>query len=206
MDTTLARRGADSGWDEDANAGLEESPHALFGPEIPYVVKSPWFYLVVDEVIAKARNRIDGLIVPIRDLSTAARSRVSMERAAMHRQGPWLDQLDKPWDVWGTTPGGVVYSINEVDQARILAVGFHILVERFVTADLPITFVHFPRLALDRDYLFDKLRQFLPAGVTAEQSNSAFAEVVDFDKIHEFDQSGSRLPRRRAWFSGLKQR
>jgi hypothetical protein len=187
MDTTLSRHGSAAGWDEHANAGLEQPPDALFGSDVPYVVKSPWLYLVVDEVIAKARDRIDGLIVPVRDLSEAAGSRVSIERSAIERaQGVWLDRLDRPWDVWATTPGGVVYSLNPADQARILAAGFHHLIERFVAADLPITFLHFPRIVLDPQYLFSKLQPFLPTATTREDSNAAFAAVVDTSKVHDF--------------------
>jgi hypothetical protein len=186
MDTTLSRRGEEAVWIEDAGAGLEEQPHKLFGADVPYVVKSPWLYLVADEVIAKARDRIDGLIVPIRDLSTAARSRTTIERRAMQQRAPWLSVLEKRWDVWGITPGGIVYSLDEIDQARLMAVGFHDLIERFVAADLPILFLHFPRIVFDHNYLFQKLQPFLPADVTAESAKDAFTQVVDVTKVHEF--------------------
>jgi len=186
MDTTLSRRGDQAGWAEDASAGLEEEPHKLFGSDVPYVVKSPWLYLVVDEVISNAKDRIDGLIVPIRDLSQVARSRVAVEARAIQRAAPWLNGLEKRWDVWGAAPGGGVYSLAEVDQARVLAVGFHILIERFVAADLPILFLHFPRIVHDHSYLFQKLQSFFPANVTAESANDAFRQVVDVTKVHEF--------------------
>lgn len=185
MDTTLTRQGNEANWVEDANAGLEEVPNKLFGPDIPYVVKSPWLYLVVDEVIAKAKDRIDGLIVPVRELSRAARSRTAVERRAIHRAAPWLGGLEKRWDVWGTTPGGVVYSLEEADQARLLAVGFHVVVERFVAADLPILFIHFPRMVLDHGYLFQKLQPFLPRNVTIEIAMEAFTRIIDVTKVHE---------------------
>ena len=37
-------------------------------------------------------------------------------------------------------------------------------------ADIPIIFIHFPKLAEDGDYLFEKLRPYLPEGVTREQA------------------------------------
>lgn len=184
MDTTLSRHDEAAVWSDDADAGLEESPHALFGKGIPYVVKSPWLYLVIDEAIAKARDRIDAVVVPIRDLSLAARSRTSVERRAMARTAPWLCTLEQEWDVWATTPGGVIYSVDEVDQQRLLAVGFYKLIEKCVESDVPLVFLHFPRFAEDSDYLFSQLERFLPASTDVNASREALAKVTDRSKIH----------------------
>lgn len=190
MDTTLSRRGESAGWDERAKAGLEQMPTELFGPNVPYVVKSPWLHLVVDELIVKAKGSIDGLIVPIRDLSEAASSRVSVERAAMHEaDGVWMDKLDQPWDVRATTPGGVIYSLDVVDQARLLAVGFHHLIQRFVAADLPIVFLAFPRTVTDPEYLYSKLRRYMPPETTESDANMAFAETANASFVHQFESS-----------------
>jgi hypothetical protein len=184
MDTTLSRHEKAAVWSDDADAGLEESPHALFGKGIPYVVKSPWLYLVIDEALAKARDRIDAVIVPIRDLSLAAKSRTTVERRAMARTAPWLGDLEKEWDVWATTPGGVIYSIDEVDQQRLLAVGFYRLIEKCVESDVPLVFLHFPRFAEDSDYLFSQLERFLPASADVNSSRKALTKVTDRSKIH----------------------
>jgi hypothetical protein len=184
MDTTLSRHEESAVWSNEADAGLEESPHALFGKGIPYVVKSPWLHLVIDEALAKARDRIDAVIVPIRDLSLAAKSRTSVERRAMTRTAPWLCDLEKEWDVWATTPGGVIYSVDEVDQQRLLAVGFYKLIEKCVESDVPLVFLHFPRFAEDSDYLFSQLERFLPASTDINASRAALAKVSDRSKIH----------------------
>lgn len=184
LDTTLSRHEEHSVWSDDADAGLEESPHALFGKGIPYVVKSPWLYLVIDEALTKARDHIDAVVVPIRDLSLAARSRTSVERRAMSRTAPWLCELEEEWDVWATTPGGVIYSIEEVDQQRLLAVGFYKLIEKCVESEVPLIFLHFPRFAEDSDYLFSQLERFLPASTDVNSSREALAKVVDRSKIH----------------------
>ena len=85
---------------------------------------------------------------------------------------------------YGPQHQAVVYSLNVVDEARLLAVGFHQLVERFVKAEIPIWFIHFPRIVLDHDYLFTKLRELLPAGTTLEQSKDAFESVVDIRRSY----------------------
>ena len=58
--------------------------------------------------------------------------------------------VEKAWESWGTTAGGTVYSLNPLDQARILAVQFQRLVQQLVEAEVPTTvFLAFPRLVED---------------------------------------------------------
>ena len=124
---------------------------------------------------------LDGVIIPVRDLTEAAASRVVQELQTAHRRHPWMTSLGRSFEQWGTTPGGVVYSLDPVDQARLLAVSFHRLVQRLVQADIPVVLLDFPRLALDADYLFAKLRRFVPA--TIAQARAAHAEIADPAKI-----------------------
>ncbi len=168
-------------WDETANAGLEDMPVVADWQDAPYVVKSPWLVEVIDDVLANPLIVLDGVIVPVRDLEEAAASRIVQERQTAHRRHPWMSSLTRGFEQWGTTPGGVVYSLDPVDQARLLAVSFHRLVQRLVKADIPVVLLDFPRLALDADYLFDKLRRFVPA--TLEEGRAAHAEIADPDKI-----------------------
>jgi hypothetical protein len=168
-------------WDETANAGLEDMPVVADWQDAPYVVKSPWLVEVIDDVLANPGIALDGVIIPVRDLAEAAASRVVQERQTAHRRHPWMSSLTRGFEQWGTTPGGVVYSLDPVDQARLLAVSFHRLVQRLVKADIPIVLLDFPRLALDADYLFDKLRRFVRASL--EEARAAHAGIADPDKI-----------------------
>ncbi len=176
-------------WHEDANAGLEDLLTAIDWEAAPYVVKSPWFVEVIDDVLANPRVVLDGVIIPVRDLAEAAASRVVHERHAAHRGNPWMTGLGRSFEQWGTTPGGVVYSLDPVDQARLLAVSFHRLVQRLVKADIPVVFLDFPRLALDAEYLFRKLRRFVPATIT--QALAAHAEIADPKKIRVGGELGA---------------
>jgi hypothetical protein len=168
-------------WHEDANAGLEDLPVVADWEAAPYVMKSPWLVEVIDELLADPRIVLDGVIIPVRDLTEAATSRVVQELQAAHRKNAWMSGLSRSFEQWGTTPGGVVYSLDPVDQARLLAVSFHRLVQRLVKADIPVVLLDFPRLALDADYLFGKLRRFVPA--TIAQARAAHAEIADPEKI-----------------------
>ena len=100
----------------------------------------------------------------------------------LRQEGPGADLRDT-WEVWAQTPGGLVYSLNPVDQARILAVGFHHLVEILVRADIPTVLLDFPRLAEDWDYLHRKLAPVLPHPVDAERARAAHARLADLSKV-----------------------
>jgi hypothetical protein len=183
LDTHLSRRGDDTVWFEDANAGLEDSPVQRNSEDLPYVLKSPWLYTCIDELLESGTFHPDAIIIPVRDLAEAAISRSVIERQAMHRSAPWMSEQASSWEDWAHTPGGVIFSMNPIDQGRLLAVGFHHLVQRLVAADIPIVFLAFPRFAHDADYLFEKLRPILPCDTLADAARAAHLRVADVSKV-----------------------
>jgi hypothetical protein len=186
LDTELGRSG-EATWHATADAGLETMPLRLRSPdlpaELPYVVKFPLLHECLDHVLSAQGFGVDGVIVPVRALDEAAASRVAQELQAVHRAAPWMAQLDSTWEVWAETPGGVVYSLNPVDQARLLAVGFYTLIERLVRAEIPLVLLGFPRIVTDADYLFEHLRPLLPPGIGREDARRAHARVADLDRV-----------------------
>jgi hypothetical protein len=188
LDTQLARHGAEAYWDENAQAGLENMPLLGDTTTLPYVVKSPYAYQFIDKLLERDDVQIDGVILPIRDLIEAASSRSLIEMQHLNRVVPWLPELDETWEQWALTPGGVVYSLNALDQARLLAVGFHHLVERLVKADIRISFIHFPEMITDADYLFRQLACFLPDAVTIDSAREAHARIADRNNVHVGDE------------------
>lgn len=182
LDTHMQRH-LQPGWSDEANAGLEDMPLGTVTGDLPYVVKSPWLSEFVDDLLANKAIHIDAVIVPIRDLVEAATSRVVQELRTSHQSQPWPAECSHTSETWGTTPGGVVFSLNPVDQGRLLAVWLYRLIQRLEHAEIPTVFLDFPRLAEDPDYLFRKLQQFLPAGATLEQARAAHAQVADRQKI-----------------------
>jgi hypothetical protein len=181
MDTHIKRRG-DAQFDRESQAGLEDMP--LIDDDLPYVVKAPWIGEYIDSILRSDKIRIDAVVVPMRDLVEAAASRAIVELRALHQNAPWMSQrLDETFEVWAGTPGGIIYSLNPLDQARLLAVGFHYLVHRLVEADIPIVFITFPRLIVKADYAFECLRRFLPAGTTRELAREAHRRTARFEKV-----------------------
>jgi hypothetical protein len=181
LDTHISRFG-ESTWDEAAQAGLENGFWET-SPELPYVVKSPWAYQFIDQALANPEIEIEAVIVPIRNLMDAAASRIIVELQSKHHRAPWMVDTDKTWIDCGPTPGGAVFSLNAVDQARVLALGFHYLIERLVVADVPIVFVVFPRLIEEPEYLFNKLKPLLPATITLEQARQSHRRIADPDLV-----------------------
>jgi hypothetical protein len=193
LDTYLAHH-AGAQADSYAHAGFEELPISAEPETLPYVIKSPWLHEYVDDLLHSVC--LDAVIVPVRDLNEAAASRVLVERDAVHRASPWLAQHEAAWDSWGWSPGGALFSLDPVDQARLLAVGFHRLIERLVRADVPIIFLSFPRMVLDAAYVHRRLAQVLPRGITEQAALAAHARVADAGKIRVDAELSVPVPER----------
>lgn len=181
LGTQISKSG-ETGWVDDANAGLEDFVHHA-GVDLPYVAKSPWLYEFVDEVLDREDIAIDGVIIPVRNLAEAASSRTILELQNIHRSHQWMTAEKKTWENWALTPGGVLYSLNPLDEARLLAVGFHHLVERLANAGIPMYLLAFPRFTQDAEYFYTTLKGCLPPGVTFETVKAAHAKLVDPDKV-----------------------
>ena len=194
LDTTLSRSGAAAHWDDNANAGLEALPLAGAAADLPYVIKTPWAYEVVNELLHEGRVRLDAAILPMRDLVEAASSRTVLELRALHENLPWMAELSQTWETWGQTPGGAVYSLHPVDQARLLATGFHRLVDRLTQAEVPMLFLAFPRFVRDADYLYSQLRPLLPPGISREAALVAHAAIADAGKVRVGQELASLAP------------
>lgn len=197
LDTNLARAGEEQ-WSVEANAGLEDIPLTAAFKNLPYVIKTPFLSEIIDTVLGDPAIVIDVVIIPVRDLTEAAASRTVLELQSIHQLQPWMINLDHMVETWGTTPGGVVYSLNPVDQGRLLAVGFHRLIERLTKADVPMVFLDFPRLVTDPDYLFGKLGPFLPEGSTGTQVRAVHARLAEATKVRVGKEIRNAAPDKKA--------
>ncbi|HEY2528582.1 MAG TPA: hypothetical protein VGJ20_11655 [Xanthobacteraceae bacterium] len=187
LETHLSKHGEAAAWVDAAQAGLEDFPISTITSDLPYVVKSPWSYQLVDELLADPQIQLDAVIIPVRDLTAAAASRTILQLQALHQEVDWMAQMSTTWEHWGSTPGGIVFSLNPIDQARLLAVGFHRLLERLVQADVPTVLLAFPRLASEPDYLFGKLSPVLPIEVPIERAREAHAATFSVAMVRVED-------------------
>jgi uncharacterized coiled-coil protein SlyX len=159
-------------FDERAKAGFE---HNLLDEQAPYVVKDPWLFSYCEGVDPGA-VAVDALLVPVRELMSAATSRILQERVAMF-EGPWSDW--PPTEVNGAVTAGAVYSLDPVDQARILAVGFHRLIHWATVERIPLFLLEFPRIVNDSEYLIETLWPWLSSHCDRKRAEDAFAAVAD---------------------------
>lgn len=194
LDTHISRHG-EGQWDETAQAGFETLPFGAPPGSLPYVLKSPWLSECIDTLLEPPGFPIDAVVIPVRDLSEAAASRMVVQRQAIQAEAPWMAQAGMGWSTWSAAHGGAIYSLHPLDQARILATGFHHLVQRLTAADIPVILLDFPRLATDAGYLFRKLRPCLPKGIAEEAALAAHAALADPAKLRVGTELGQPMER-----------
>lgn len=142
-------------------AGMEWD---LADPAAPRVVKNPDLCERLGPLIASGRVAVERALVPVRDLDSAAASRV--------RIGVGV-------------PGGLVGTDDPAQQRAVLAGRFHQLVETLAAHGVPVTFLHFPRFATDAEYCFTQLGDVLD-GIGWLEFEAAFVRVSDPALIHDF--------------------
>lgn len=184
LETGLARQGGGANWEPKANAGLENLLLVQADEDLPYVLKSPWIGEYIEEILRSRRIAMQALIVPMRDLVQAATSRSVLEHRSIHENHGWMsDYLDKTWEVFALTPGGVVYSLNPIDQARLLALSFHRLLLHAAEFEIPVLFPVFPKMVEDWEYLYRTLKPVLPFDVSPEAAREAHASVASASMV-----------------------
>jgi hypothetical protein len=192
MNTMMQREGLAT-WNDDANAGLENFPES--DAKLPYVIKSAWFHEFVSGFFKDPTRKLDAVLVPMRDLVEAASSRIINDQVARFRD-PATPSECTTWERWGTTPGGVVYSLNPLDQARILSLSFHAAIHELVRHDVPLYFLDFPRFIEDPDYLYAKLKPLLPNDCDQAKARLAHESIADTSMVRTGrDLNGPQPPR-----------
>lgn len=172
----------DTGYDPD-NWHADYSAHCAAGlekniedPEAPYIVKDPDLCVTLGGVLNKGGVVVDHAIVPVRELESAAFSRM--------RTGGGDHAL----------PGGLLGTDDPARQQAVLAERFHTLVHTLVDRDIPCTFLHFPRFVRDAEYAFNKLQTVFPE-LKRDEFMAAFAATANPRLVHDF---GGTAPARSA--------
>ena len=173
----LTNLGLDTGYRADeialsplARAGLELD---IRGATAPYIVKNPHICDLAEEVLASS-VRIEHAIIPVRQFAAAAASRAYVQETTTgSRDGK---------TVWG----GLWATDKADDQLSVLREKFTRLIEVLVRHDIPITFLSYPRLVRDPDYLYHKLK-FLLGEIEQSEFRTAFDSLVRPEWIHQFN-------------------
>ena len=172
---TVSRDGDVARWHPEANAGAESA--ILREASMPYVIKSPWTYQYIDELLDDETIILDRVIIPIRRLASASESRLVTEMHAQNLRERILLNYKSPWNDYGQTPGGAINSFEPIDQERILGRSLHLLIEALEERDVPMTFLSFPRFVADVDYTWERLRNLFP-DIRKPAFKSVFSKVI----------------------------
>lgn len=165
LDTGYTRETWSRDYFEHCAAGLERD---IMAENAPYIVKNPNFCETLPAFLATGRFVIDHVLVPVRDLDDAARSRIRIGGGD------------------GVVPGGLLGTSDPAAQKGVLAEGFHRLMHTLAANDIPHTLLHFPRLALDGEYAWAKLR-FLAPTMDHDGFQETFRRISRPDLIHTFE-------------------
>lgn len=157
-----------------SHAGLENLD---FGPESPYVLKSPNYADLLLPMVQEGQVKIHAAIVPMRNLYSAAESRRRVTRDAA-RTG---------FDPEIEYPGGLWLTRTHDEQESILAIQFYKIMWGLTLFGVRPYMVEFPKFAEKSDYLWTQLEQLMNEhGVTESEFRAAFGRILRKDLIHTF--------------------
>jgi hypothetical protein len=172
----LTHLGLNTGFDVNA---MELDPIARAGLEIdihdvnaPYIVKSIFQCDLLEEVLASS-VRIEHAIIPVRQFDAAAASRAYTQKLATGN----VDGKD-------LVKGGLWDTDKADNQVGLLRVKFTTLIEVLVRHDIPMTFLSYPRLVRDPDYLYAKLK-FLLGDIDLVSFRTVFDRIIRPEWIHQ---------------------
>ncbi len=165
-----------------SNAGLEPD---LKRDRLPQVVKSPRISEHMAEWLARDDFQVEAVIIPMRDIFSAAESR---RRVTSEAQRAGLRKPKKH-------AGGLWQTSNPKDQERQLALQFYQLLYPLIEHEIPVHFLHFPRFTSDPGYLFAQLETvFASRNIDHARLVEAMQQVVRPDLIHSFEPPEASSP------------
>jgi hypothetical protein len=174
-DTGFNKENYTSGIDHNCNAGLEWD---IRNEVAPYIMKSPWFCEYADEIIKKPSVAIDYVFIPIRDMRSAAASRIRVMQEHLNKHPDSNQKANQvSGGLWGTE--------NEENQQAVLHDKLHSLLLALADSQIPITMMSFPRLVKDAEYTYNKLKPLLNNSSFAKFKR-AFEATSRPELIHDF--------------------
>lgn len=166
-----------TGIHKNSNAGMELD---LQQNTAPYIIKSPWLCDNLDEILMTKDIVIDHAIIPIRDLHSAAQSRIYVSEQAKG------DGSMSGSDV----PGGLWHTNSPSEQENILAKQLYKLLYAIAKHNIPVIMLLFPKLVKDPRYLYSKIHQILE-NISYADFLRAFEKVSRPELVHDFGKKDS---------------
>lgn len=126
-----ADTGAETSWHVGARAGFEQR----FTPGGPRIQKDPWFFAYQGGV---RPTDVERLVLPVRDLTDIAESRLRNEVKSIPRDhGHLLAE-----EVYGRAPGGMVYDLSIHHQESIAARMLYLPLEWALRHQIAVSLLH----------------------------------------------------------------
>ena len=177
----LTALGVDTGFD---SINIQKHIHARAGLEInlldavspPYVVKDPSFMLYLNDVLKRKDLVLDHVFIALRDIHAASESRRYVEEIS--HDGKYNK---------GEVPGGLTGTLVAEEQEFILLERMFNLTLQLSETDCDITYLHYPLMIEDGDYLYEKLKPVLK-GVSKELFDTRFNLIVDKGLTNKFGE------------------
>ncbi|MBI5590016.1 MAG: hypothetical protein HY881_05990 [Deltaproteobacteria bacterium] len=169
---------------ESCNAGMERD---LIDSSAPYIVKNPSLCDDLAQILQTGEYAIDHAFIPIRSLEAATRSRIQVFNQA-RPNGGYLRLLLKG-SKYKAVPGGLIDTDNPDEQQTILAQKLYNLIYTLTIHDIPHTFLHFPRIIKDAQYLYSKLAPIMD-GIDYSGFLEFFNDVAKPELVHDFSKPG----------------
>lgn len=119
------------------NAGMEINPFRI--SNLPHIIKNPVLCDRLDEFIEKG-NKVDRVIIPIRNIDDAVKSRIKV-------QSNYVNNVK----------GGLWCANNYDEQKAVLLEKFYKLMFSINKYNIKHTFILFPKMINDPNYLYKKL-------------------------------------------------
>lgn len=152
------------------DAGMEWTRYDI---SVPTILKAPGLCTRLDALLQANEIAVEQVIVPVRDLFSAAESR----RRVSH---------NSPWTLTSEVPGGLVGTRDPAAQEGVLALMLYSLIEAAAKHQLKLQLLHFPRLTNDPQYLYGALASVLGT-IAYPQFLEAFAAVSRPALVHRFE-------------------
>lgn len=175
LDTGFSVEELDGKLDAIGRAGLESN---IRDEHAAYVVKSPNISNYIEEILENPQIKLDLVIIPVRDITEAANSRVKVSKDNLSNKGLFGQIFGSKR---GHAGGMMKTSDPEKQQFVLLKSLSHLLVE-CAKHDQPIALIHYPRLMDDASYLYSKLQPIL-GGITEEVFAAAHKQTLKPDWV-----------------------
>ena len=187
----LTNLGLDTGFkpgeielDEIARAGLELD---IRDENAPYIVKNPWFMDYAKEVFARKDIEIEHIFIPVREIHAAAKSRSLVDKQARSQ----MDILRRFFKKSSTIKGAYWHAKNQKEQERVLLDKMFNFLLNVSDTYIPVTFLRFPRIVNEAEYLFKKLSPIL-SGISYTEFSTVFNEIANPGLVHNFNKNNSK--------------